>query len=166
MSDDERPLVSRLTMELAMAGILLGIALILLTGATRHGIGWSGTGPEPGQVPFLVACVLALASFAIAGEAILKRGRTAASFLTRTEARRVATLFLPLLGYIAAVYWFGLYVPTFIYIGTVMLLQGRYSALHGIAVAGVTVVAMYFIFEKWFQIDLLKGPVESWLGLH
>ncbi|KRE15879.1 hypothetical protein ASE63_16815 [Bosea sp. Root381] len=166
MSDDERPIVSRLTMELAMAGVLLGIALVLLTGATGHGIGWSDSGPEPGQVPFLVACVLALASLGIAGEALWKRGRTVATFLNRTEAHRVVTLFLPLLGYIAAVYWLGLYVPTFVYIGAVMLLQGRYSAVHSVGVASITVVAMYFIFEKWFQIDLLKGPVESWLGLH
>jgi hypothetical protein len=165
MTSDDRPLISRLAMELAMAGLLLAIALFLLTGAMSHGVGWTRSGPEAGQVPLLVAVALALSSLAIAAEVLWKHRGAAQSFLRVGEGRRVASLFLPLLAFLATVYFLGLYVPTWIYIGAVMRWQGRYSSFLSLAVASGTIVAMVLIFELWFQIPLLKGPIEAMFGI-
>ena len=43
--------------------------------------------------------------------------------------------------------------------------QGRHSWLASIAVPLLYTAATWLVFERWFLVPLLKGPVEVWLGL-
>ena len=47
-----------------------------------------------------------------------------------------------------------------------MRLQGRYPLWLSALVALGTSTAFYLVFEIWFQVPLLKGPLEALLGIY
>jgi hypothetical protein len=47
-----------------------------------------------------------------------------------------------------------------------MVFQGGYRLPFAIAVALGVALAMRVIFPIWFQVPLLTGPLEAWLGLY
>ena len=42
----------------------------------------------------------------------------------------------------------------------------RLSPLFAFVISVASVLIFYAVFEIWFQVPLLKGPVEAWLKLH
>ena len=44
--------------------------------------------------------------------------------------------------------------------------SGGYRVPKAAAISLITAVVNYFLFEVWFQVPLLKGPVEALLGIH
>ena len=47
-----------------------------------------------------------------------------------------------------------------------MVFQGGYRPLKAGLVGIVSVLLFYAVFELWFQVPLLKGPLEALLKLH
>jgi len=73
-------------------------------------------------------------------------------------------MLLPLLVYVAAVAYIGIYVASAIYMTLFMWYFGKYPVWRG-AVIGVAVSIVFFLmFEIWFLVPLPKGPLETWLG--
>ena len=58
-----------------------------------------------------------------------------------------------------------MYVATALYLVFAMRFQGGYRLVTAIAVAIATSAFFYVVLELWFQIRLLKGPLEAALGL-
>ena len=97
--------------------------------------------------------------------ALLKTDR-AATFIDGVQAGRIATFFGPMILFVLASVWLGLYVATALYLGIVMRVQGGYRLVTAIAVAITTSVFFYVVLELWFRVPLLKGPLEAAMGLH
>jgi putative tricarboxylic transport membrane protein len=67
--------------------------------------------------------------------------------------------------YVVLVGLLGLYVPSIIFIAYFMLTQGKYGWLMTAAVSVGVMALIFVVFEYWFQVPLLKGPIETLLRL-
>jgi uncharacterized membrane protein len=162
-------MITRFQAETATALATLIFGLGIVWGALDFGIGWDSSGPQPGAFPFYTGLAVALASLGTIVLTIGKRVAGAAalqeSFLDAEKTRRVASFALPLLGFVLLSVTLGMYVATVIYLVFAMRFQGGYGWLPTLATAFGAAAAFYFALEKFFQISLLKGPLERFLGL-
>jgi Tripartite tricarboxylate transporter TctB family len=157
-------LISRKSAEVVTALVTGAAGGLVLIGALEYGIQWKPSGPEPGAFPFYVGVIILLASLVTLLQA-LRDGATA-PFLTRDQALRLLSFAGPMALFFGASLVLGIYVAMAIYLFSVMRLQGGYGTLASGAVAMATVVFFYVVLERLFQVALLKGPLETWLGLH
>jgi putative tricarboxylic transport membrane protein len=71
---------------------------------------------------------------------------------------------VPLVVYIVALGFIGIYVASAIYIALFMWHFGRYPIVRGAAVGVAVSAALFLMFEVWFLVPLPKGPLEELLG--
>jgi hypothetical protein len=148
-------------MGVALATALFGAAI--MQGAREYGIGWSKAGPEPGMFPFAIGSIVVLASL---GNLIKARAEGAtAAFITREQARLVVAFALPVLGFVVASLLLGIYVASALYLFGTLVLQNGYAKGRAALVALAMPMGTYLLIERAFQVNLLKGPLEAWLGL-
>lgn len=165
-SDDAPALVSNRSMDIVVAVVLLAGSGLVMFDSVRVGHGWlEGQGPGPGFFPFYVALILALASLVNLVRAALKveRGGDGA-FVSTTAIRRVLTVFVPTLAYVALIPFIGIYVSSAVFIAGFMILLGSQSILKSLAVGGLVPAALFLMFEIWFKVPLPKGPLEALIG--
>ena len=53
-----------------------------------------------------------------------------------------------------------------LYLFAVMTIQGRFKIPLAALVSIGSAIAFYVVIEVWFQVPLLKGPVEAMLGIY
>jgi hypothetical protein len=161
-------MISRFWAECAMALTTMIFGLGIVWGALEFGIGWDSSGPQPGAFPFYTGMLVALASMGtlalttyrrFAGDELL-----AETFLDAERGRRVASFIFPVIGFVVLSATLGMYVATVVYLVFAMRFQGGYGWLPTLATAFGVAIAFYFALEKFFQIGLLKGPLERFLG--
>ncbi len=78
---------------------------------------------------------------------------------------RSLAIFVPTVLLVLAMVWGGTYAPTALYLLFMARRHGGFGWPKSAAVAVVAVIALYLLFEAWFQVPLHKGPLEAWLGL-
>jgi hypothetical protein len=160
------PVLSRFAAELGMALLTAAFGAIAMVGAAEFGIGWSKAGPEAGAFPFLVGLAIFLASLVNLLRSLRYRGGAAGAVLTRTQALRVLSFFGPMVLFAAVAVGLGLYVATVLYLAGVMVVQGGYRIWQGVLTGLGAALFFYVVLERWFQVPLLKGPLEAALGIH
>lgn len=158
--------LSRLTMEIAVALVTALAGAIVCYGSIEIGTGWGDAGPEPGYFPFYIGLFIIIASVAVLIETVIKQRRHQQIFLTSEQGHRILTFFLPMFAFVAVSMVLGLYVSLALYLFGTMTIQGKYPISKALAVCLGTVVIFYFVFEKWFQVPLLKGPLEALLNIY
>jgi hypothetical protein len=163
---DERMLVSRRGLGLAVALLTLAFGAVIILGATEFSVGWTERGPEPGYFPFWIGCVIVAGSLATLVQTVLASDDAAIPAMTRGQARRAMTFLLPMIAFLAVAHTLGIYVATILYLFTVMVFQGGYSLWLSTLVSIGTAVSLYFMFDKWLKVPLAKGPLEALLGIH
>jgi putative tricarboxylic transport membrane protein len=150
-------------MEMVVALLFLGVGAIVITDSLRLGVGWESDGPQPGYFPFYIALAMSVASLIN-----LYRGWRGAgaqiSFVSKAAFLKIFTVLVPLLLYVAAMRYIGIYAASAIYIALFMWYFGRYAIWKGILLGATIAVALFFMFERWFLVPLPKGPLEAWLG--
>jgi hypothetical protein len=158
--------LSRFTMELATAlftGVLGGVVCY---GSFEFGTGWGDAGPEPGYFPFYVgALIIAASAVNLAMACARHRRDLAEEFLSAEQGRRILSFFGPMFLFVLICSWLGFYVAMILYLFGVMVFQGGYRLSRAAFVSLATAVLNYLLFEIWFQVPLLKGPLEAALGL-
>jgi hypothetical protein len=157
--------LTRRALEIAFAGATALFGAVVAWGAREYGVGWSPSGPEPGTFPFYIGLIVALASLANMAMAAGASQLAGRPFMTGDQARRIAGFVGPILVFVVLSLLLGLYVATALYIGAVMLVQGRYPLWHALLVAVGLPLALYLLLEKGFRVPLLKGPLEALIGL-
>jgi hypothetical protein len=158
--------VTRFAMEVATS-IATGLAgIIVSVGAMDFGIGWDDAGPEPGYFPFYIGLLILLGSLGNLVRAFTHHRSDPEIFLDAETAGRVVSFLGPILLFLLLTVGLGLYVATALYLAGVMRLQGRYPLCLSALVALGASTAFYLVFEIWFQVPLLKGPVEALLGIY
>ena len=162
-------MITRFWAEIGTAVLTLVFGLVIVKGSLEFGIGWDTSGPQPGAFPFYAGALIALASLGtivvtlsqrVAGQALL-----AEAFLDAERGKRVLAFLVPLVAFVVLSATLGMYVATILYLVFAMRFQGGYGWLQSLATAFVTAAFFYFALEKFFQIGLLKGPVEPLIGL-
>lgn len=160
----DRPLVSRVTVEIAVAAILFGLGASTVLGALEYQIGWDDSGPQPGYFPSYTGLVVMAGALGAGIQAWRRRSATEAVFLTREQATRVASFFGPVVVFVLLCNLLGLYVAIALYLVFTTRFQGGYGWVRSLAIGIGTAVAFFVLFEFLFGQPLLKGPLEAWLG--
>jgi putative tricarboxylic transport membrane protein len=166
-TDNSRSLVSIHSMEIATALAILLFATVVMVSNYELGAGWDSSGPQTGYFPFYVGVILFISSAGILiGELMkIKRGTVSSeSFVGTGPFISVLRIFIPMVIYVIAVIYIGIYVSTAVFIGTFMVWLGKYrvvvAALFGIGIS----VVLFLTFEVWFLVPLPKGPLEALFG--
>lgn len=158
----EESAASKRTLEICTAIFFLAIGSIVMWDSSRIGAGWGNEGPQSGYFPFYIGLLMNVASAANLFLAF-KSGK-AESFVSRTQIKLVLAIFLPCLVYVAVMQWLGLYAASLVFIAVFMRWQGKFSLLKSGLTALIVVVVLFLMFEIWFKVPLIKGPIEAALG--
>lgn len=166
MSDGEGPagprLISTRTMDIVVALLLLGAAAVVITDSLRVGMGWlENEGPRAGYFPFYIGLILAVSSAVNLVRAVLDTKGAQKTFTTVPAIRQVLAVLIPLVIYVVAVSYIGIYVASAIYMALFMWHFGKYPIWRG-AIIGLALSAVFFLmFEIWFLVPLPKGPLDD-----
>ena len=158
--------LSRFAMEIATGCVTALAGAIISYGAMEFGTGWDDAGPQPGYFPFYIGLLIVLASLGVVAQAFTQHRRTGQIFLTGEQAGRIVSFAGPMVAFVALCVLLGLYVAMTVYLFAVMTIQGRFKILLAALVSIGTAIAFYVVMEVWFQVPLLKGPVEAMLGIY
>jgi putative tricarboxylic transport membrane protein len=154
--------ISIRTAEIIVAAVLAIGALIVVWSNYQLGAGWSSYGPEAGYFPMRLGIIVCLASLFVIVQAIRRNDR--APFIEVAQARLVAVILVPLIVYVFAIKYLGIYVSSAIFIAAFMLFLGKFAWWKCATVSICVMLAFFFIFEIQFKVPLPKGPLENWLG--
>ncbi len=153
---------SRRTLEIITAIFFLMVGSVVMWDSSRIGAGWGADGPQSGYFPFYIGLLMNLAS-AVNLLLSFKSGRSE-SFVSRPQIRMVLAIFLPCLVYVGVMQWLGLYVASLVFIAVFMRWQGKFSAVKSVLTSTTVVAVLFVMFEIWFKVPLIKGPLEAALG--
>lgn len=153
---------SKQTLEIVTAVFFLLVGSVVMWDSSRIGAGWGSEGPQSGYFPFYIGLLMNVAS-AVNLLLALKSSK-GESFVSKPAIKLVLAIFLPCLVYVAAMQWLGLYVASFIFIAVFMRWQGKFSVLKSVLTSLIVVVVLFVMFEIWFKVPLVKGPLEAALG--
>lgn len=159
---EEASAASKRTLEIVTAVFFLLVGSVVMWDSSRIGAGWGSEGPQSGYFPFYIGLLMNLAS-AVNLLLALKSSK-AESFVSKPAVKLVLAIFLPCLVYVGAMQWLGLYVASLIFIAVFMRWQGRFSVLKSGLTSLVVVLVLFVMFEIWFKVPLIKGPLEAALG--
>ena len=150
------------TLEIVTAIFFLMVGSVVMWDSSRMGAGWGSDGPQSGYFPFYVGLLMNIAS--VANLVLAFKSSKAESFVSRLEIKLVLAIFLPCLVYVAVMQWLGLYVASVIFIAVFMRWQGKFSWFKSALTSVIVVVVLFVMFEIWFKVPLIKGPLEAALG--
>ena len=150
--------------ELVVGLVLMAIAGLVIADSIRVGTGWGDEGPRSGYFPFYIGLFLLAASTFIVLSTLLKWGKSRAVFATREELVPVFQMLVPMVIYVVAMVYLGIYLPSAILIGFFMRHHGNFAWPPSLAVSICVPLAFFLVFEKWFLVPLPKGPIETMLG--
>jgi hypothetical protein len=156
--------LSRSTMELVTAGFTATIGAVVCIGARESGIGWGAAGPQGGVFPFYIGVLIMVGSAGTAVKAVVA-GSDGRAFLNAARARSVVSFLIPLIVLCALAAPLGLYVAMALYLIYAIWRQGGVRPVYAVAGSLVFTFANFVLFERLFQVPLLKGPLLNWFGI-
>jgi putative tricarboxylic transport membrane protein len=160
--EDEPSAASTRTLEIITALFFLVLGAVVMWDSKRIGAGWGSDGPESGYFPFYIGLLMTIATLVNLFNA-LKLSKSS-SFVSRTKIKLVLAIFLPCLLYLGVMQFVGLYVSSAVFIAVFMRWQGKFSLLKSILSGLGVTVTLFLMFEIWFKVPLLKGPLEAAFG--
>lgn len=150
--------------ELVVGLVLMAIAGLVIADSMRVGTGWGDEGPRSGYFPFYIGLFLLFASTFIVLSTLLKWSKSAAVFATHEELLPVFQMLVPMVIYVVAMVYLGIYLPSAVLIGYFMRHHGNFAWPASVSVSIGVPLAFFLVFEKWFLVPLPKGPIENMLG--
>jgi putative tricarboxylic transport membrane protein len=150
------------TAEIVVAIALAAGALITIWSNYKLGAGWTSYGPDAGYFPLRLGVIVVIASCVVLFHAI--RGNDRSPFIQVHQARLVAVILLPLLVFVFAISYLGIYVASTLFIAAFMRFLGKFAWWKAATVSVVLMLVFFYVFEIQFRVPLPKGPLEAWLG--
>jgi uncharacterized membrane protein YidH (DUF202 family) len=150
--------------ELAIAILLVVFALGVIADSLRVGIGWAPDGPRSGYFPFYIGVLLLGASATTMIKTLVRWKSLDAEFAKRSQLALVISVLIPMVIYVVAVSFIGIYLASALLIGFFMRRHGRFGWAYSLAVSVGVPLVFFLVFERWFLVPLAKGPIEQWLG--
>lgn len=150
--------------ELVVGLITMGLAGLVITDSMRVGTGWGDEGPQAGYFPFYIGLILLAASGTVVLSTLLKWGKSKGVFATREELVPVFQMLVPMVIYVVAMVFLGIYLPSAILIGYFMRHHGKFAWPSSLSVSIGVPLVFFLVFERWFLVPLPKGPIENMLG--
>jgi hypothetical protein len=162
--EKDSPALATRWLELAVAGTLLLLALLVIIDSMRVGQGWADDGPKAGYFPFYIGLGLAAVSIILIVGQLRQWTRDQRVFVHRGEAAGVIAVAWPTVLFVALIWPLGIYVSSVILIGFFMRRHGHFAWWLCASVAVGVPVALFLVFERWFSVPLPKGPLEALFG--
>jgi hypothetical protein len=154
------PLAKNNRVDAVVAALLTMVGLVVVFEAQRLGAGWTSDGPGPGYFPFYIGTLLCIGGAGILYQALLSKSANTGTFVDRAQFKRVLSVLVPAMLYVAAITVLGQYIASAIYIAIFMVWLGKYAAWRSVVV-GIGVNAIFFaMFEVWFKVPLFKGVLD------
>jgi hypothetical protein len=159
---------ARWTAELGIALVFIVAGGLIVNGSLEQGVGWTPTGPESGYFPLRIGSLIVAVGVIQAGIAVAMARRDQRHpsqreiYLRRDRVKPLMQVFLPMVAYVAAVPWLGLYIGSALFIAGFMWWHGGYR-WRALPTAIAVCAVFYVLLEAWFQVELYKGPVLDWL---
>ena len=158
----EDSVISVRAMDIVTAIVFLAIGLTVMVGSLKLGASWGSDGPEAGYFPFYISLIMMLSSaVTLYQTAIVNKHKKTESFVEREPFKQVMAVLLPAVVFVLGVQLIGIYVSSVFYIAIFMVWLGKYPLWKAITVAVGVSVALYLMFEFWFQVPLPHG---SWFN--
>jgi putative tricarboxylic transport membrane protein len=162
----QRSVMSRRSMNIAVAVALMVVAAIVMVTSYRLGAGWAkDVGPDSGYFPFYIALIMFVSSGVTLIQNLVGASREAGgSFIARDQLIRVLQVLVPMTVFVVLSTYIGIYISTFLFMSFFMMWHGRYPIYKTVPVAIAVPIVLFIVFEVWFLVPLPKGPFEAWLG--
>lgn len=164
-TEDNRPPVPTRWPELIVGCVLLIGSILVITDSLRVGRDWASDGPKAGYFPFFIGIGLAAVSLGIVFQQLRDWRTDQRVFSERHEIDGVIAVLWPMVVYVVAMNWLGLYVTSIVLITYFMRRHGKYGWGLSLGVSFGVMAVLYAVFERWFLVPLPKGPLEALLGL-
>ena len=165
MKEPSSPTMGNRWPEALVSAALAGIAALVIADSLRIGIGWADDGPQSGYFPFYIGVLLLVSSGSVLVSTLLRWRGDNPVFADRTQLARVLAVLGPMAAFVAAIWFLGLYVASFVLIGYFMRRHGRYGWPATAVVSTTVPLVVYVVFERSFLVLLPKGPLERLLGM-
>jgi putative tricarboxylic transport membrane protein len=150
--------------EIGPSHIAIAIfGIVTVIGSLKVGINWGAEGPKAGFFPFYVGLMIIGSGLVNLYQAVTGQfgGGLFASWV---QLRRVLSVVVPTVIYVATIPFIGIYITSAVLIGFFMRWLGRYGWGLVLAISIAIPVITFVVFERWFLVPLPKGPIEEYLG--
>jgi len=161
-NSNQDSVISIRAMDIITAIVFLAIGLTVMVGSIKLGASWGSDGPEAGYFPFYISLIMMLSSTVTLYQAVIvNKNKKTESFVEREPFKQVMAVLLPAIVFVLGVQLIGIYVSSVFYIAIFMVWLGKYPLWKAIVVSIGVSVALYLMFEFWFQVPLPHG---SWFN--
>jgi putative tricarboxylic transport membrane protein len=167
MSDrsNQDALISMRTVEIIVSLLFVSVALVGIFGSWKLGAGWGDDGPGAGYFPFYISLIILISSSVTLLQAILSKTQSEEAFVEKGPFRQVLAVLLPAFLFILCMQFIGIYLSAAIYIAFFMFWLGKYPPWKALSVGLAVSIALYMMFDFWFQIPLPSGSFINPLAL-
>lgn len=162
---NQNSLLSMRATEIMVALAFIIFAIVMIQGSIKLGSSWGSDGPQAGYFPFYISLIILISSVATLIQAIRQKELSNESFVDKGPFRQVSAVLVPAFIFVLLMQLIGIYVSAAIYIAFFMIWIGKYAAWKSIALGVAVSVALYMMFEYWFQIPLPSGSLVNPLEL-
>ena len=154
--------ISVRAMDIVTALLFIALGFTVMIGSLKLGASWGADGPEAGYFPFYISLIILLSSTVnLYQAAIVNKKKKTEAFVEKEPFKQVMAVLLPAVLFVLGVQLIGIYVSSAIYIAIFMVWLGKYPIWKAVAVSVGVSVALYLMFEFWFQVPLPHG---SWIN--
>ena len=161
-NSNQESVISVRVMDIITALLFLVVGVIVMIGSLKLGASWGSDGPEAGYFPFYISLIILLSSTVNLYQAVIvDQKKEAESFVDKESFKQVMAVLMPAVVFVLGVQLIGIYVSSVFYIAIFMVWLGKYPLWKAIAVSVGVSVALYLMFEFWFQVPLPHG---SWFN--
>lgn len=155
-------MISVRMMDIVTALLFIAVGLVVMVGSIKLGASWGSDGPEAGYFPFYISLIILLSSSVTLYQAVVVDAKKdAETFVDKESFKQVMAVLLPAIVFVLGVQLIGIYVSSVVYIAVFMVWLGKYPLWKAAAVSVGVSVALYLMFEYWFQVPLPHG---SWIN--
>jgi len=161
-NSNQESAISVRVMDIITSIVFLAIGITVMVGSLKLGASWGADGPEAGYFPFYISLIILLSStVTLYQAAIVNKKKKTESFVDSEPLKQVMAVLLPAIVFVLGVQLIGIYVSSALYIAIFMVWLGKYPIWKAVAVSVGVSVALYLMFEFWFQVPLPHG---SWFN--
>jgi hypothetical protein len=154
--------ISVRAVDIVTAILFLAFGITVMIGSLKLGASWGADGPEAGYFPFYISLIILISSTVTLFQAVItNKNKETESFVGREPLKQVMAVFIPAIIFVLGVQLIGIYVASALYIAIFMVWLGKYAVWKAIAVSVGVTIALYLMFEFWFQVPLPHG---SWFN--
>ena len=163
--------VTRFHVEIATAIGTGLVGVVGLIGSMQLGYSWEKSGPEAGYFPFSLI-LIAASIYNIGSVIVTNRSKNeiareyAQEFLSDEQRKRLGVFLGEMIAFVVLSLFIGVHVGSAVYIAWTAWRHGGYRLPVAIAIGAIFSAVQFVVFEVFFLVPLLKGPLEAWLGIY